>query len=94
MIFSRSFGTSMIFFFYKITPVLLQGAVWGYVALCDSSSFWYGGTSYLYKPAGSKVKVKYRGHISQKMAISRVKLYIHGKTPNNGNKSNKGEFIK
>ena len=26
-----------------MTPVLLQGAVWGYVALCDSSSlamFW------------------------------------------------------
>ena len=22
-----------------MTPVLLQGAVWGYVALCDSSSF-------------------------------------------------------
>ena len=39
MIFSRSLGTSMIFFFYKMTPVLLQGAVWGYAALCDSSSF-------------------------------------------------------
>ena len=37
--FSSRFGTSMIFFFYKMTPVLLQGAVWGYVALCDSSSF-------------------------------------------------------
>ena len=36
--FFRSFGTS-IFFPYKMTPVLLQGAVWGYAALCDSSSF-------------------------------------------------------
>ena len=35
--FSRSLGTSMIhffFFFYKMTPVLLQGAVWGYASLC------------------------------------------------------------
>ena len=39
--FSRSLGTSVIFFFffYKMTPVLLQGTVWGYAALCDSSSF-------------------------------------------------------
>ena len=25
-------------FFYKMTPALLQGSVWGYAALCDSSS--------------------------------------------------------
>ena len=24
-----------------MTPVLLQGAVWGYVALCDSSSLYF-----------------------------------------------------
>ena len=40
--FSCSLGTSMIFFFfYKMTPVLLQGTVWGYVALSDSSSIWH-----------------------------------------------------
>ena len=45
--FFRSFGTSMIFFFflYKMTPALLQGAVWGYVALCDSSRFGYYDTA-------------------------------------------------
>ena len=39
--FSHSSGTSMIIFFYKMTPVLLQGAVWGFAALCDSSSFYF-----------------------------------------------------
>ena len=33
------------FFFYKMTPALLQGAVWGYVALCDSSRFGYYDTT-------------------------------------------------
>ena len=28
-------------FFYKMIPVLLQGAVWGYAALCDSSSCFF-----------------------------------------------------
>ena len=30
-----------ILFFFKMTPVLFQGALWGYVALCDSSSSVY-----------------------------------------------------
>ena len=29
--------------FNKITPVLLQGALWGYAALCDSSSYYFAG---------------------------------------------------
>ena len=38
--FSHSLGTSIFFlFFYKMTPVLLQGTVWGYEGLCDSSSW-------------------------------------------------------
>ena len=37
--FSHSLGTSIIFFFHKKTPVLLQDTLWGYAALFDSFSF-------------------------------------------------------
>ena len=30
---------------------------------------WYEGTSHCYTSPGTKVKVKYRGHVSQKMGV-------------------------
>ena len=37
--------------------------------------FWYEGTSHRYTFTGTKAKVKYQGHISKKMAVSRALVF-------------------